>query len=420
MKQSNLTKEFSLPNSLAIFIFLGTIFGLQIIMLIPLSIGMATTFFSITFRAILMAFSLYLILRGSVSVEKTVFHIGFASLVVFYTIYLVRLIFDLSVRDIAISPSLKSDFFLYSFAIGGIFLPILASIHLNNQINIKRINNALFYFSLIQSLSIAFIFFILYGVTLEAIASRHIIAQSMAESDIGQPINPIIISKAGGYLALISVFFKPQTRILKLLKYGAMLLGFLLLLLGASRGPLVALIMSYLLMLINFLFYNRKNRRWRKQFVIGVLMIFVSSYFFYSSFKKLEVSLFDRLTINSKDFNKSLKEEERFTLWSNAFNQFKSSPVFGDRIVEKGSLYYPHNLFLEVLMSTGLIGFTPFFLSVVFAFKRGWSILVNGYPSIFFLFFFSFIGMFFSGSIFLSPEFWVTILIVFTVNIKYL
>jgi O-antigen ligase len=46
----------------------------------------------------------------------------------------------------------------------------------------------------------------------------------------------------------------------------------------------------------------------------------------------------------------------RVQLWRDAWNQFRESPIFGSDVVERNVRGYPHNLFLETLMSTGLVG----------------------------------------------------------------
>jgi len=385
-------------------------------MVFPLSFGFSTTPVSVGFRAFVLALSVLLILVGVSHSRRNEIHVGYFSLVFFYSIYLVRLVYDLSIKEIALSSALQSSTYIYLFAIGSTFLPILAGLPLSGKLDFKKINNIILTISFIQAISIAYIFFQIYGVSLDAIASRHIIATAMEESNIGQPINPIIISRSGGYLALLIVFFKPKRLFYKFIKYCGLVLGIVLLLLGASRGPLLALIISYLLVAFLYILREKKNFKWLIRVGIGFTLLLGLIYFLSLSYKELDINMLDRMISMFDGSQRSSKSEVRTVIWNNAWNQFISSPIVGNKIVENSTLNYPHNLFLEVLMSVGLIGFIPFVISIYYAFKKGFELLFNGYQSVFFLFFFGFISMLFSGSIFLSPEFWVTMVLIFLVK----
>lgn len=95
----------------------------------------------------------------------------------------------------------------------------------------------------------------------------------------------------------------------------------------------------------------------------------------------------------------------RAVLWSDSFEQFASNPIFGDAIVERNSNYYPHNIFLESLMSIGVAGtiFLLFFLFLTFYTSKGFY--KDKFTRFFFLYFLVFlINSNFSGSIVGSYE----------------
>jgi O-antigen ligase len=50
----------------------------------------------------------------------------------------------------------------------------------------------------------------------------------------------------------------------------------------------------------------------------------------------------------------------RFELYEMAWQQFLDGPVFGDFVELRGAYIYPHNFFLEALISTGIVGFILF------------------------------------------------------------
>lgn len=105
------------------------------------------------------------------------------------------------------------------------------------------------------------------------------------------------------------------------------------------------------------------------------------------------------------------------TTYGDAVKQIASSPVIGSyfRLMKDySSAYcggYPHNIFLEFLMTMGLLGFIPlcaFIFKVYFSFRK---IILNNYTSsimcIFIMFVFIFLRLQTSGTIYLNIEFWV-------------
>ncbi len=59
----------------------------------------------------------------------------------------------------------------------------------------------------------------------------------------------------------------------------------------------------------------------------------------------------------------------RQQLWSMAYEEFKHHPFFGGRVEVSG--IYPHNVFLELLMATGIFGFLLFLIILFKSFIRG-------------------------------------------------
>jgi len=65
----------------------------------------------------------------------------------------------------------------------------------------------------------------------------------------------------------------------------------------------------------------------------------------------------------------------RVLLFRGAFEQFLADPLFGRYVNEQTQNTYPHNIYLESLMSVGLIGTIPFFLHLAFASMAAFYIL---------------------------------------------
>lgn len=380
-----------------VFVLLGLIFGQQIVMVLPLSIGMPTTLFSIAFRGVLLFLSLVLCFRIIAFPTKFSWSKGVLFLIAFLFIYALRLIYDLYIADIYVSPSLGGASKLIQFYFGGIFFPIIGCSVLH--FDARKLQKWVFIASFFQCLAISYIFFSIYGAGLDAFVSRHYIATIFDNSDIGQPINPIIISSAGGILAVCSIFVVGINSWFRTLCIG---LGCVLLFLGSSRGPMIALLMCFMISLISYLRKGSFEVTLLKAMVIVVALV-VGLGSLQSLQESINLGGVNRLI---QTFESSGKGEARLTTWSAAWTQFIESPVVGDKIVNQHSNTYPHNLILEILMSVGIVGFIPFIFAMLIGFK---IILKNSNSDVrlfSLMFLFLFVSMMVSGSIAMSQYFW--------------
>jgi O-antigen ligase len=132
--------------------------------------------------------------------------------------------------------------------------------------------------------------------------------------------------------------------------------------LGASRGSLVAILLC-----IPFLIYygSLKNK-------VRVLLLSIIA---------IPLLLYGVRTTGSAIFTRSENTIEtgdasgRQELWAAAYKEFINNPIVGGRIEVSG--VYPHNVFLEVLMSTGIIGFSLFFVVFFKSLERGLKVIKN-------------------------------------------
>ncbi len=113
------------------------------------------------------------------------------------------------------------------------------------------------------------------------------------------------------------------------------------------------------------------------------------------------------------------------SLYTDAFNQFMSSPLFGSyfRLLPTYSKFigaWPHNIFLEFMITMGLMGLIPFCIFLIkiyfgikkiFAKKHEISIM-----ACFALFLSSFLELMTSGSVLLNIEFWLFLYIMLVLS----
>ena len=76
---------------------------------------------------------------------------------------------------------------------------------------------------------------------------------------------------------------------------------------------------------------------------------------------------------------------DRLEIWNNAIHQFADNPLFGNSLQATSVHTYPHNIFIEVMITTGIIGLIPFLFFIAYLFKLGIQIIKNK-PSLFWIF----------------------------------
>lgn len=131
-----------------------------------------------------------------------------------------------------------------------------------------------------------------------------------------------------------------------------------LLLFSASRGPMVQLL---IVLYFGVLFLLRQRRVGLSATILGVGLLAgtvglttVEQLTDFRPMQRLGNALglpgfadaFDTVSYRQDAINAAL-------------SQFIEHPLFGDAIVESATLYYPHNIFVEVLMAVGIVGAIP-------------------------------------------------------------
>jgi O-antigen ligase len=98
----------------------------------------------------------------------------------------------------------------------------------------------------------------------------------------------------------------------------------------------------------------------------------------------------------------------RIELTERALSQFMVHPIVGDAIVERVSAHYPHNIFIESLMATGLVGFVLLSIVVAVCVRAAWRLIRASHATrwVGLLYVQYLLASMFSGSLFLDGQFW--------------
>ena len=300
--------------------------GFELVSYLPELLSVDSRVVTVPYRAAYLllcaAAFLYFAWKKSIRVSR-----DFLPVLVFWFFYFFRATFDTFFRI--------SDFWLFAFLLSFFpMLPLLA------KINLKTIAT---------SKSVVFCFAVFLNVM-----SVFYNYQSLSKPKIGRLggnliLNAITSGQIGVTLVVMSLtFFHSKKTWVTVVLSALILLGLANVVLAASRGPVIQLVMLLLL----FLFFNLKRIGYKK--FCGFLTFLVLLGFYFSDYLAVYNNLVRRL--EKTGFGQSGNDELRYILFTGAWEQFLSHPLIGDLIEGRAFGGYPHNIFLESLMAMGIFG----------------------------------------------------------------
>lgn len=135
--------------------------------------------------------------------------------------------------------------------------------------------------------------------------------------------------------------------------------------LGASRGSVVALLLSAIFL---FAYQSSMGQRFKAMAVIltGILVLSLASDIF-------GTAVFDRVASMGDDIESGSSSMSRLVIWRESIAQFAETPLFGNSLEVQSLERYPHNILIEVMITTGIVGLIPF----VLMFASGYRLAVT-------------------------------------------
>jgi O-antigen ligase len=404
-------------------VFLGKLTSTMIVLLcfaypisaiLSLALGVTSTYVNGTFRAFILLVSIFIIIICAIKYKNIISISKYSiSLVAFFFIYLLRLIWDLLVLSVYTDHTKYEIFYFY---IGNILFPAIAVLMTFRFCDKRQIVKYSFYVLLVDNILMTIVYFFQnkWNFSPEILIQR---AAIIGSSDDIFIINPISFGIYGGYLFLTSnsliLFLKelvPKPVIIT-----GLIFGFVNLILSTSRGPFLFTLIGLIVLIFLFLYFSKKTLGlWRKVF-ISLFITFITLSIFISSINQngLEIGIIQR-ALNLKENIQSGEKEERNELFAEGFNMFLESPLLGKKVVLDSTASYPHNVFIEILMSTGLMGFCLYIITLFFLFIKFLNINSYSYSFIFFLsvFILSYGISLTTGSLYQSVECWMLMILI--------
>ncbi|MER9596985.1 O-antigen ligase family protein [Mesorhizobium sp. M0244] len=270
---------------------------------------------------------------------------------IFFVFYLCRLIENVYISSIDISPGPGMIFSVFLVTTVGVTL-LIASMDM-------AIRNT----DLIFVMNILCVIFLV-GLYL----NRDMLFASQGERMSLDKINPIAMGHTA--FAFLIYFFLVVGKTKKL-TIQSIILGPLLLLVvvfSKSRGAYIAGAGS---LVVYILLLRGSKRVFAILGALVVAMVIVAS----SGVELIDVVIARLQTINVDADQSTMIRSQ---LYAGAWRQFQEDPLFGRYVVEMQFNYYPHNIYLESLMSVGAFGSLPFAAHIILALRSTVGIIRSG------------------------------------------
>ena len=337
-----------------------SIAGYPLVSAIPALVSLDSRPFSLFFRAVVLGLSLAAILQ-MLSARVSVYRgYGWLAVLVFWALYSLRLLIDTVLDPQSLSRE-PADYWL--FALGSSFFPMLALFIAPDKGKMKRLEDFTFW-----SLVFACV------LTLAAVYSE--IASGRARTlEIGrfesEVLNPISIGHLGGSMLLVAVclFQTPHSfgLIRKLTILFSVVLGIVILVGAASRGPIVATVS----VLMVYAAFSPGTWCFKVRNILGMLLVLSGALIAATLADELGLASLTRV---APTFQGDVDEIRLDTL-NNAWHQFLNAPMFGSALEEPITGSYPHNVLVESFMATGFFGGAAFVALLVLGCRASWRLL---------------------------------------------
>jgi O-antigen ligase len=213
-------------------------------------------------------------------------------------------------------------------------------------------------------------------------------------------------------LSIFNIFYQKDKLVIKLMYLLIIIVSLIPFLLGSSRGAVFSLLFPF----VFFVFFKRGKSLSRSILITFSFISFSIIAFFIA--ENFGSSAFTRVFTIASDIDSGSDSAARLDIWYTSILQFYDNPIFGDYVLNRKWNFYPHNLFVEILMATGILGFLPFCILIFLAFRKTIKIIKynpeESWVTIIFLQ--GFVMGSFSGSVTDNIIFWAGMGLVFSVD----
>jgi O-antigen ligase len=270
---------------------------------------------------------------------------------IFFIFYLCRLVENIYISSVSISPG------------PGMIFSVFLVTGVGSALLISSMDRAIRNTELIFAMNALCVIF-LFGLIL----NKELLIESSTRRMSLDKINPIALGNTAFIFLIYCVLIVGKTKKLTIQAIILCPMLFLVVVFARSRG---AYISGAGALLIYVLLLKGSKRVFAICGVFAVALVILAS----SGVELIDV-IIARLQTIDVDSDQSTKI--RSQLYAGAWRQFQENFLIGRYAVEMQFNFYPHNIYLESLMSVGAIGSLPFVAHIVLALRSAVGIIRSG------------------------------------------
>lgn len=345
-------------TNLQALLVIWAIIGFPFVALLSNTFGFSSTALSLFFRAVIVLAALILF-ANYFRVPRKAFEVLFFT---FWIFYISRMFASTVFFQSDLSRNLE---FYWIWGLGACFLPaaaIICSPRIQSFESWRRI--------LLVCSAIALPLALLIGTTTMNSRSSGLVDIGRLNTASLNPISMGNMAATSVLVALATLASPSKTGRQRLICFFVIPVGLVVLALANSRGPLLAFFVA-----IGVLVFAGFKRRSTMMLGCSLIVVLGVAIYLQREFIFGETGIIFRFQAIWGGVDQSASG--RFQAFSGAWKQFLSSPLFGDALEERETGFYPHNLVLEALMATGILGGVPFIFLNIMALKRAWNLMRN-------------------------------------------
>jgi hypothetical protein len=319
---------------LLVAVLAGSVIGYPLVAGIPIILQLESRVISVPFRVSLLIASIFCVAQ---SFSRRRFYRGtvWVPLAVFWVLYTGRIVLDTVLDPVPLGTP-PSDYAL--FAIGICLVPMLAAFQRPSELTLRT---TIHWMTLLGTVAILLNLY----AALTTLLSGNLAGIITGRFEL-ETLNPISMGHLGTTVAGLAIFqlLRSSTRRERALLLGALAIALVAVGVAASKGPLLALAINLVLLLV---------LDWRAGSYLRVLTIAAAAPILaLAGARFLESQGFSIITRTQGAFDDPI----RFNLIGGAIDQYLNAPWFGSSLDERVSLTYPHNSIIESFMATGIVG----------------------------------------------------------------
>lgn len=367
------------------YILLSSLFAT----LLPINLGINSLYVSVFFKSISILFSFAVLFKNFKNLVHKDKKYLMILILFFWGFYLIKTIYSYYFYDFD-EKVIHWYYKIYLWILLGV-LPTLALLSIDyTHFDWKRLTKVIFLF---------YFGFVLLNFAVGFPIDRF--GRSMGITTL----YPVAFGNVGATLAMLSFFYffkeKPGPNYIYYII--AFILGNAVIYFSGSRNPVLSLTILMLLILLLF-----KKYKFLLALILVGLISLIPIYYLgmhYEGYKH-HPAFFYRLHQAIFEGNSA----DRDVLYKNSLLLFIEKPIFGHRILFKDG-FYPHNNFVEIAMSMGVVGLVVYFLYLIKITSKIKSVIRNyskyqAQVIIVLLFLHNFIYILTSGAIYTNLDFW--------------